>query len=134
MSNDISEEAKTSLAAVRDRKAAERLRRAGAESRPAMQRRVLALATERGIPPADYAKLMYKRGGTAAFMAFCKKHNVSTDWLLCGDLKGLQRMTQWAKAEPRADTSQQMKAVLDAFGKLDAVGRKALAFYLQSQL
>ena len=25
---------------------------------------------------------------------FCKKHKVSFDWLLAGDLKGLKRMTQ----------------------------------------
>jgi hypothetical protein len=54
---------------------------------------VRSLAAERDIPPADYAKLMYKRVGTPAFLAFCEKHHVSADWLLCGDLKGLQRMT-----------------------------------------
>jgi hypothetical protein len=27
-------------------------------------------------------------------MVFCEKHKVSFDWLLAGDLKGLQRMTQ----------------------------------------
>jgi flagellar biosynthesis chaperone FliJ len=26
--------------------------------------------------------------------AFCEKYKVSYDWLLCGDLQGLQRMTQ----------------------------------------
>jgi hypothetical protein len=70
-----------------------------------MQRRLQALAAERGIPPADYAKLMWKRVSTGAFMAFCEKHNVSTDWLLSGDLKGLQRMTTWAKAEPQSARS-----------------------------
>ena len=48
------------------RKALERLRGDGAESRPAMQRRVRALAEERKIPPADFHKLMYKRPSTQA--------------------------------------------------------------------
>jgi hypothetical protein len=29
---------------------------------------------------------------------FCKKHDVSLDWLMDGDLKGLQRMKGWKKA------------------------------------
>jgi len=32
-------------------------------------------------------------------MAFCKKHEVSYDWLLCGDLAGLQRMTREPKVQ-----------------------------------
>ena len=99
MKDEISQEAKTA-AAVREQRATERLRQAGAYSTPAVQRRIQAFAIERGIPPAEYAKLLHKRISTAAFMAFCKKHNVSADWLLCGDLKGLQRMTNEAKATP----------------------------------
>ena len=53
----------------------------------------------RNIPPADFAKLMYKRLGTRDVMAFCEKHKVSYDWLLCGDLAGLQRMTREHKAQ-----------------------------------
>jgi hypothetical protein len=59
-----------------------------------------ALAEERNLQPAEFAKLMYKRISTPAMLAFCKKHKVSVDWLLFGDLKGLQRMTQEAKASP----------------------------------
>jgi hypothetical protein len=40
---------------------------------------------------------MYKRPSTSAVMDFCKKHKVSFDWLLCGDLKGLARMEQKRK-------------------------------------
>jgi hypothetical protein len=32
---------------------------------------------------------------------FCSKHNVSLDWLMGGDLKGLQRMKQWADEKNR---------------------------------
>ncbi len=43
---------------------------------------------------------MYKRPSTGDIMAFCKKHKVSFDWLLAGDLKGLQRMTQERVLQP----------------------------------
>ena len=72
--------------------AAMRLERDGAHSNAAVQRRVRALAAERDIPPADYAKLMHKRVNDRAIHVFCKKYKVSYDWLLCGDLKGLQQM------------------------------------------
>jgi hypothetical protein len=118
MDDEISHEAKAAVAALQWRRAQERLRRDGAESRPAMQRRIQALAAERSIPPADYAKLMHKRGGTAALMAFCKKHQVSADWLLTGDLKALQRMTQEAKAQPRFRVGMTPDEFKEAFSRL----------------
>jgi hypothetical protein len=48
---------------------------------------------------ADFHKLMYKRPSTGAVLDFCKKHKVSADWLLCGDLKGLRRMLRWASSK-----------------------------------
>jgi hypothetical protein len=119
MNDEISQEGLAALAHARHRRAQERLRRDGAESRPAMQRRIQALAAERSIPPADYAKLMHKRGGTAALIAFCDKYGVSTDWLLMGDLKGLQRMTKWpkAKAEPRFRVGMTPDEFKEAFSR-----------------
>lgn len=99
MTDEISEEAKKALADVKRRKAIDRLRRDGCCSMDAVRRRVRALAEERNIPPADYPKLMHKRIMTAHALAFCEKHKVSLDWLLYGDLKGLQRMTQRARVE-----------------------------------
>jgi len=100
MTKEISEEAKKAIADLGRRKAIDRLQRDGCCSMDAVRRRVLALAAERNIPPAEYAKLMYKRVSTPHALAFSEKHKVSLDWLLYGDLKGLHRMTQWAKAEP----------------------------------
>jgi hypothetical protein len=74
--------------------ALDRLERDGAKSTAAFQRRVMVLAYERNLAPADYHKLMYKCPSTRDVGLFCEKHSVSYDWLLCGDLKGLQRMTQ----------------------------------------
>jgi hypothetical protein len=68
----------------------DRLEKDGAHSTAALQRRVQALAHERNIPPVDFAKLMYKRVRTLDVGVFCEKHNVSYDWLLGGDLVGLQ--------------------------------------------
>jgi hypothetical protein len=135
MNNDISEEAKRAIADGARRRARERLHRDGSDSTPAMRRRVQALAAERSIPPADFAKLLHKRVGMNAVAAFCEKHKVSMDWLLCGDLQGLQRMTQEAKAEPPAGpvVSEPYNDLLTAFGKLDSAGRRAIVKYLNTQ-
>jgi hypothetical protein len=87
------------------RAAFDRLKKDGAHSTAALQRRVRALAHERNIPPADYAKLMYKRPNIHDIGVFCEKHNVSFDWILGGVLAGLQQMTREHKdrAGGRAD-------------------------------
>ena len=97
MSNEISEQAKRTLADLPRRKALQRLERDGATSTKAVQRRIRAIAEERKIPPADFAKLMHKRISTFTIMQFCEKHKISYDWLLCGDLQGLVRIEQRRK-------------------------------------
>jgi hypothetical protein len=87
----MSNEAKPNAA---QRAAFDRLEKDGAHSTTAMQRRVRALAHERNIPPADYAKLMYKRPNIQDIGVFCEKHGISYDWILGGELSGLQRMTR----------------------------------------
>jgi hypothetical protein len=115
MTKEISEEAKRSLADVARRKAADRLNRDGAHSIDAIHRRVRAIAQERNLQPSDIAKLMYKRISTPHALAFCEKHKVSLDWLLCGDLQGLRRMTQEAKATTAEMTEAQRKEVTRLF-------------------
>ena len=111
---DISQQAKDTLAQLARRKATERLLSAGAETTDAMQRRVLALAAERNLPAADYAKLLHKRVLTGSIMAFCEKHDVSTDWLLCGDLRALALMTQRHRSAKTvtADLERQWKELV----------------------
>ena len=106
MNTDISEEAKQALANRQLVIARGRLRKDGCSSDAAMRRRVLLLAAERNLPPTEYAKLMHKRVLTGSFLAFCKKHDVSLDWLMYGDLKGLQRMKRWAKEDPDVQTAR----------------------------
>jgi hypothetical protein len=112
MNHDISEEAKRALAGASRRKAIDRLHNDGCSSREAIQRRVLAIAVERSLPPADYTKLLDKWISTLAAMAFCEKHKVSMDWgCSAATCRGLQRMTKEAKAEPPEMTETQRKEV-----------------------
>jgi hypothetical protein len=109
MNMDISEEAKQAIANGQSIRARNRLRRDGCSSNDAFRRRVLLLAAERNLPPAEYAKLMRKRCPMKPIAAFCKKHDVSLDWLMDGDLKGLHRMKQWAK-EGHGMTEEERRA------------------------
>jgi hypothetical protein len=43
-------------------------------------------------------------------LVFCEKHKVSFDWLLCGDLKGLQRMMQPRRLGKAASALESLKA------------------------
>jgi hypothetical protein len=131
--SDISDEAKKALADVARRKAADRLERDGAHSMDAVRRRVLALAQERNLAPADYAKLMHERIGTANAVDFWDKCKISLDWLLCGDLKGLQRMTQEAKAAPPAEQSGPYRDCSRRSASSTAPGDRAVVSYLKTQ-
>jgi hypothetical protein len=115
MNNEISEEAKRALADVSRRKAIDRLQRDGCCSMDAVWRRIRAIVEERNLQPADIAKLMHKRISTTHAMAFCEKHKISMDWLLCGDPQGLRRMTKEAKAESPELTEAQRKEVTQLF-------------------
>ncbi|MDQ1387461.1 MAG: hypothetical protein QOF56_915 [Acidobacteriaceae bacterium] len=115
MTNEISEEAKKSLANAARQAASRRLDRDGANSMDAIRRRVRAIAQERNLQPADIAKMMHKRISTTNAMAFCEKHKISMDWLLCGGLQGLRRMTQEAKAKPLEMTEAQRKEFTQLF-------------------
>jgi hypothetical protein len=51
-------------------------------------------------------------------LAFCKKHKVSLDWLLFGDLQGLHRMTKEAKATPPEIPEAHRKEIMRLFSAL----------------
>jgi hypothetical protein len=70
--------------------AAERLSSDGCYGRDAIQRRIRWLAHERNLPPCEIAKALMVR--QYDLVQFIERHNLSYDWLLCGDLKGLARM------------------------------------------
>jgi hypothetical protein len=127
------DETEVAVRVIAARNARERLSRDGSGSREAIQRRVMAFAKERKLAPVDYAKLMHKRIMTPAAMAFCEKHCVSMEWLLCGDLKALQKMTREPVKSP-ASIEIAYKTLLESFGKLDRAGQVAIVSYLQTQI
>jgi hypothetical protein len=133
MKDDISQEAKNALANLAKQKAQIRLERDGACSIEAIRRRLRWIAHERKLPAAEIAKLMQGRVSTGARMAFCKKHNVSMEWLLCGSLQELARMTRQRKAAEADRDDAAYRDLLAAFGKLDRDSRKAIVSYLATQ-
>jgi hypothetical protein len=132
MSTDISEEAKQALANRQLVIARGRLRNDGCSSDAAFQRRVLLLAAERGLPPAEYTKLMRKRCPMGPIGKFCKKHDVSLDWLMDGDLKGLQRMKQWAKQDQGVTAGEQTARILRKFRVLKPSYQKIILEWIDA--
>lgn len=64
-----------------------------ASSASAMRARLDLLAFERGIARSETRAVM-KNG--KAMIDFSRRHRVSLDWLIRGDLAGLLRTVQWA--------------------------------------
>lgn len=127
---NISEEAKEALANASLIKARKRLVRDGCHTDAAMRRRLMVLVTERNLPPAEYAKLMHKRVLTGSFLDFCKKHEVSLDWLMDGSLQGLARMKRFVApiAAPRKVFSAD--ELLAQMALLDPADRKIVTDYI----
>jgi hypothetical protein len=112
MTREISEEAKLAIQNGTLVRAPGRLVKDGCQTDAAMRRRLLALAAERNIPPAEYAKLMHKRVLMPSIQNFCRKYDVSLDWLLDGDLKGLQRMKNWERQGQGMTADEQRAEIL----------------------
>ena len=62
----------------------------GCSGHDAIRRRILWVAHERKLPPSEIERAI--RGKDAYLVQFIERHNLSFDWLLLGDLKGLLRM------------------------------------------
>ena len=54
-----------------------------------MRVRISMIARERGLPDTEIARAM--NCGTGAVVTFAEKYDISLDWLVRGDLKGLLR-------------------------------------------
>jgi hypothetical protein len=61
---------------------------------------------------------MYKKPSTHSVMVFCEKYNVSFDWILCGDLRGLRRMAQKAFADRPEISEAERKEVVSLYCSL----------------
>ena len=132
MSTDISEEAKQSLANLAAVKARARLVRDGCRTDAAKRRRLSALVAERNLPPAEYAKLMHKRVLMPSIQNFCRKHDVSLDWLTDGDLKGLQRMKHWAKEDHGKTADERPARILRKLFALPPATQRAVLEWIDA--
>ena len=62
---------------------------------------------------------------TDELLAFAEKYNISLDWLLCGDLKGLHRMMgKPCAAVPLVE--RVMKRVVEKYGDLSPDGQRII--------
>ena len=68
----------------------------GRSSKRAIRIRIKMIANERGLSDAEVSRAM--NCGTSAVVEFADKYNLSLDWLLLGDLKGLLRTVRWMQS------------------------------------
>ncbi len=70
-----------------------------ASSNQAIRTRIALIGKERGCS-ANEIRLASRDvtrsfGSDNEFLMFAERHNISTDWLLMGDLRGLWRTVKW---------------------------------------
>ncbi len=71
-----------------------------ASSKDAIRTRIRLIAAERALPESEIKKVI-GRLWTRDVISFITLHDISADWLLCGDLKGLLRMVRARSADRR---------------------------------
>jgi len=91
----------------------QRLDAEGAMGNDQVRRRLQWLAQEWNIPTNDVAEAMKCRVDLT--VDFAEKYGVNLDWLLGGDLKGLQRMMRERRMGKPAPTPESLK---EKFGRL----------------
>ena len=80
----------------------------GASKSNQISRRSLWLAIEWQLPRCP----RIGRTMTAELVNYCETHGVSLDWLLCGDMKALQRMMEKRRLRTAAATPERLKEKL----------------------
>ena len=81
-----------------------RLEADGAMKSAHMNRRALWLCLQLGLPPCP----KIGRTMSPALADYCQTHGVSMDWLICGDLRGLQSMMQARRDGKAASTVERL--------------------------
>lgn len=77
-----------------------------ASSNAAIRRRIALIAAERKLDPSETMAMMKGRWITMFHLCrFAKKHSLSLDWLMFGDLKGLRETVRGCPSRPRALSS-----------------------------
>ncbi len=113
-----------------------RLNKAGASGNAAIRQRIALIAAERNLNPSETKPLMTGRRIPGHLLSqFIKKHNLSYDWVLAGDLQSLKRTAEWKTQEllsvatTREIQLAQWKEYTRLYGKLgNAAVPIALAF------
>jgi hypothetical protein len=90
----------------------DRLKRDGALSREAIRRRLQWVAYDRKLAPAEITKAMRTRN----IVAFCKKHGVSLDWVLYGNLQDHPKKS-WERKTVL--TPDQLRRAYESLGEND---------------
>ena len=67
--------------------------------KPAIRQRIRLIANERKLTVDQIAKALTCKDNHLLQFAEC--HTLSLDWLICGDLRGLQRMLRWQRGVER---------------------------------
>jgi hypothetical protein len=96
------------VAASPEIRATNRLTADGASSYLQIKRRIQWIEQEWLLPRCP----KIGRTPSKALCDYVRAHDISWDWLLCGDLKGLQRMIQRRRADKTAASPESLKAKL----------------------
>jgi hypothetical protein len=81
--------------------AIERLTEDGSCSNAAIRKRIALIAAERKLDPSETKALMKGRWLSIYHLCqFAKKHHLSVDWLIFGDLKGLLETVRGCPSRP----------------------------------
>jgi hypothetical protein len=82
--------------------ACDRLTNDGACSNAAVRRRIALIAAERKLDPSETKTLMKGRWLTTFHLCqFAKKHSLSVDWLIFGNLEGLLETVRGCPSRPQ---------------------------------
>jgi hypothetical protein len=105
--------------------AIERLTEHGASSNAAIRKRIALIAAERKLDPSETEALMKGRWlRTFHLCQFAKKHHLSVDWLLFGNLKGLLETVRGCPSRPEPRPVLSGDEFAAAMASLDLNGRQ----------
>jgi hypothetical protein len=115
--------------------ACDRLTEDGASSKAAIRKRIALIAAERKLDPSEIEELMKGRWlRTFHLRQFAKKHHLSVDWLIFGDLKGLLETVRGCPSRPEPRPVLSGDEFVAAMASLDQDGRQFIIDYMNRLL
>jgi hypothetical protein len=111
----------------------ERLTEDGASSKAAIRKRIALIAAERKLDPSETEDLMKGRWlRTFHLRQFAKKHHLSVDWLICGELKAYPRGAVAREPASRARPAGQLQKFRETLSGLDERQLEILLRHMES--